>query len=139
MAIYPRKLIFGNCFRYEKNTYIVKISIDVHDDSKVGQMVAVANDLISIFIHYCAFIRGPLIRFNIPENALTIWNIKNTNVLPAIWKMVISVYMLLIWFQNFNCIRGLRIFCKSSFEAIEQSSESHETVAILFLVVSSMS
>ena len=53
-------------------TYIVKITVDVHDDSKVGQVVALADDLISIFTHYCAFIRGPSIRFDIPVNAPTI-------------------------------------------------------------------
>ena len=53
-------------------TYIVKIAIDVHDDSKVGQVVALADNLISIFTHYYAFIRGPSIRFDIPVHAPTI-------------------------------------------------------------------
>ena len=68
----PFEKLISGIEDYAKSTHIVQISIHIHDNSKVGQVVTSANDLLSIFTDNCAFIRGPSIRFDIPVNTLTI-------------------------------------------------------------------
>ena len=59
------------------STYIIsKVSIDIHDDPEICQVVAPANNLVLTLVLEAAAVSGPFITDHIPKNALAIWGIE---------------------------------------------------------------